>query len=279
MSHKRRRSCPKRTQQKPYRPSGSERSYPRRETARRRNQDKPRRINETANILAVFWACEVLSRAGKDHTLCNVGDCIRHAKLSPNTIRAAFRRLEAWGAIKYPFGDSPRKGRRWQWILNPFKIPRHVVNQRPGRTTAHVWKKHFEETQLAKWKAGVQVYNGEFFRAVGVNPLVKIARWAEPILKVLTGEEPNVTFDEEWIIQQINESPLILEARPLRSFYHYICLQFLFTPQLYINNPDIMPDLERLEKVFRRCISFSFPELYVEIAPDRSVIVVGLKGA
>jgi hypothetical protein len=247
-------------------------------------------INQAAGILAVFWAMVRLSSENETHTVDNIRKRLFNKDApkvpDPNTLNQYLDYLELYGAAKFTYPRGERRGRHDVAKLNPYNIPPSIYNKKPGRTTRHEWGKILDGSNelldnqtLAIWRNGVRVINMASFSDEMKQPLRNIVDWAKPIAEYIYDKQApkELTFDA--IVSKMQEEPVRLEGRYLKSFYRYILLLFLFT---YPHDWEQAPYADKLrdtEKMFRRSVSFLNPNLYAEFALDRKVIVLHHKGA
>lgn len=247
-------------------------------------------IDQAAGILAVFWALVQLSSRNEKHTVENIGNQLfkPHTPkvLHPDTINQYLDYLELHGATKFTYPKGERRGRHDVAKLNPYKIPPIVYNKRPSRTTRHEWgekldkpNKLLDDKPVTIWRNGIRVVNASSFTDDMKQPLRNIVNWATPIAEYIYGKPTPAELEFDLLMSKLQEEPLTLEGKSLKSFYRYILLLFMFTYPHNWKEAPYINELERTKKMFARSVSFLNPNLYAEFALDRKVIVLHHKGA
>lgn len=246
-------------------------------------------INQAAGILAVFWALVQLSGRKETHTVENIRNCLsKNASTipDPDTISQYLDYLELCDAIRFSYPKGNRRGRHNVAKLNPYKIPPIIYKMKPGRTTRHRWGKMLDapnsflnDQRLTIWRKGYRVVNTRSFTDEMNQPLKKLVNWALPIAEYIYDKKTPAEVSFDTLMSKLEDEPLRLEGRYLKSFYRYILLLFMFTYPHDWNEAPYVNELEQTKKMFRRSVSFLNPNLYAEFALDRKVIVLHHKGA
>ncbi len=252
------------------------------------------RINDAATKLAVFWTLVILSHEGQPHIVKNI--LVKMGKIyepSPlpdeDTVSKALDYFERFGAVVFDYsnGRNDRRGRKDTAKLNPYKIPREVFRKRlTSRTTKHEWGKRLDESReefngqaFTIWKDGVRVFNGDSLTEKMKTPLRGIFDGLVPYYGFVLEREKPPELDFDWLMREIHGKPFNLDGKFLTTFYRYILLQFMFTYPHDWENAPYKAEIERTQEMFRRSVSFRYPNIYVEFALDRGAITLKHKGA